>query len=284
MGYSNFKRIIKFQNQYKVLEFNDYLQNVSREEKESDRNLAEIHSKYSKIKVDGVDVSDGGGEKATVVSFNLDPIKFKLMKYKLQYIEPHTQPAESEQSSKKTQFKFSFGKLSGMTVSKAIQEMGKKEASNQFHWYVGKLKENLEKYPKNREVIDRIKEEMKKWKEGGLGSEEVEESEAPEKIKFYEEKKPNPYARPNKPNLGYFLIEYNPMLRNPWEITMESGITSENGYKRLGRVNFKVTDDRFREIILQINDYITYKESLYVRMNEARAREIEEEIFGRKEK
>lgn len=121
-----------------------------------------IHSKFSRFKI--TIISDG-----KAISSNIRPeevseiaetarMAFKLcMEKKLKQDVPTETPASS---SKAFTVRFFSGKLKGKTPAEVLAEdpeNSKKVLNEQYTW----LKENLQKYPKNKELMDAIVEASK---------------------------------------------------------------------------------------------------------------------------
>ena len=281
------ERIQKFENDKCALIFNDKLYHITEDEadeKTGDFNICSLHSQYSKVKLTAIDFSKGGGEKAIVVNFNLDPLRFKSIASNLKIFRPKaanpdaiTNLNNEGDSSEPTEVMVGLGKYKNLTPTMAIQKDGE-QAVEELERNMQIFKKNLQgKYGKmNQQKIQQIEKAIKNFKEKPEeeknNEEKIEkkEEEIPQTVQFLNEMKKNPYKKFG--NISFLKIFYNPQMRNPWNIQIEEGTGKINGakvegYKRTKKVsNIYITDGIFRDLIASVARYVEQKEAYFIQI------------------
>ena len=287
MGYIDPERIQKFENNKCALIFNDKLYHITEDEADEetgDFNICSLHSKYSKIKLTAIDFSNGGGTKATVVDFNLDPLRFKSIASNLKRFRPKVgntdataNPNNEGNPSEPTEVMVGLGKYKGLTPTVAIKKDGE-QAVEELERNMQIFKKNLEgKYGRmNRQKIEQIEKAIKNFKEkpeeekNSEEKTEKKEEEIPQTVEFLSEIKRNPYKKFG--NITTLKIFYNPQMRNPWNIQIEEGTgkidgTKIEGYKRTKKVsNIYIMDGTFRDLIASVARYVEQKEAYFIQL------------------
>lgn len=264
----NMDQITKYQNNKICLEFNDHMSPAKVEWGSN------IHSDYSKIQVLIVDTSNGGGEKAVVVDANVDPIKMKRLKAKVDKIEPaDTKSTSGTQSAEESAL--SYGVYKGITPSGALLKDGDK-AIEELDKMVTMLQKNVAKYPANTKVIAQIEAAVAAYKAGTLKSDTKTDSKKIIPLLVEKKIRPGSYntnpENPKEQRVTELTIEYNPNMNSPFTVKIVNGWgrpeTTKTGGTNIASGSFRsiaesravIGDERFREMMLEVSDYIKYRE------------------------
>ena len=180
--------------------------------------------------------------------------------------------------------KFLSGKLKGKTIAEVALSEGEETLKKQYDW----LKENLEKFPKNKELMDAINVTVKALREGKLSADSAAATSAAY-INIYESMKGNPY-KPMKGNDKLFFvhdtkIHYFLGDNYPVNITIKNYyaplIKDENGKQKVDKANAD------KKSVVEVNMKLTADEWVYVcyqtadalnRFSFVHANEIEKDI------
>lgn len=191
MGYTDPERIQKFENNKCALVFTDKLYHITKDEADKetgDFNVCSLHSKYSKVKLTAIDFSKGGGKKATVVDFNLDPLRFKsiasnLKRFKSKTCNENTDQKETGTPQETPERLLGLGKYKSITPTAAINKDGE-QAIEELKNNLKIFEQNLTgKYGKmNKEKVEQINKAIDAFKEKPK-TEETEEKKKKKKKK-----------------------------------------------------------------------------------------------------
>ena len=162
--------------------------------------------------------------------------------------------------------KFFSGSLKGKTVAQVALEEGEEVLKKQYDW----LKENIEKYPKNKNLMDAINETVKALRDGKLTNETAVATSSASYITVYDAMKGNPH-KPLKEGSNLFFvhdfkIRYYLGDNYPVNVTIKNYYApihkEESGQQKIdynGRdksteheVTMKLTADEWNYIIYQI--------------------------------
>lgn len=267
----NMYQITKFQNSKKLLEFNDKMSPANTEWGSN------IHSNFSKIGIVIVDTSNGGGEKALVADCNVDPIKIKRLYEKVSKInhDAENKPASSNKSGSQASI-LSYGTYKGMTASEAVLKDGA-NAVKVLEGMLPILEKNSEKYPKNKNIIAEIKKAIELYNSGELkATESTESTNLGKNITLLYERKILPGEKnaneEGKQRVTELTIEYNPKMDSPFTVKISNGWgiaeSTKTGGTKIGSgsctmnktANVVVGDEKFREMMLELKDFIKYRE------------------------
>ncbi len=164
-------------------------------------------------------------------------------------------------SDKAYSMKFMSGNLKGKTVAEVALTDGEETLKNQYEF----LKKNVEKFPKNKELMDAINITVKALREGKLSEADTAKAAAPF-ITIYEAMKGNPY-KPHKENGKIFFVHdtkvhYYLGDNYPVNITIKNFyaplIKDENGKQT---IDMKGID---KDTLLEVNMKLTAEEWAYV--------------------
>lgn len=274
MSFENPRQIVKHQTSKKVLEFNDFLAIAPLEW------AANLHARYSKIGIVIVDTTNGGKEKAVVTNANVDPIVMKCLYEKVKGVKhkPVTSKPTSVSGEESSEMRLGLGTYKSLTPSQALSKYGDK-AKESLQGLIPILEKNAEKYPANSKKIAEINLALEKFDKGILVPSEG--ASLKETVVLIDEKKLNPNEKRRNEAGEYFAtvlrVEYNPNMDNCWTVVMENGWGQRQVYQNGGiaikRGSYRkekenkivVSDDKFREMVKQTNDYILLKEALFMK-------------------
>ena len=163
------------------------------------------------------------------------------------------------------QMKFFSGALKGQTIAQVALEQGEDVLKKQYDW----LKQNLEKFPKNKQLMDAINETVKALREGKLSAGDATPASA-SCITIYDSMKGNPH-KPLKEGSNLFFVhdlkvKYYLGDNYPVHVTIKNYYAplnkEENGQQKIdfnGRdvsteieATFKLTADEWTYVLYQI--------------------------------
>ena len=295
MAFENRKQITKYQNKDKVLEFNNNLAIAPVE------NAANLHAGYSKIHIVIVDTSKGKGKDAIVTEANVDPVKMKRLYEKVSALKTDGAGATGATASPAaetaggTELTIGLGDYKAMTPTEALLQNGA-EAATSLEKLLPVLEKNADKYVINKRKMAEIKAAIEKFRSGALKQAEPVEGApvaAPTMASttLLYEKKINPSEKRKNDRNEYPVtvlnIEYNPRMRNCWTVSMENG-WAEKEMQKMGGTAIKggtyrkeketkvaVDEEKFREIVRQVNDFIMLKEARFMAVLDEKLEELE---------
>lgn len=270
----NEDQIVKFQNAKKLLEFNDHLSIANVEM------AANLHAPYSKINLVAIDTTAGKKEKAIAVSCNVDPIKFKILYEKVKDKE-HMLPSKQECNSNEIQeMVIGYGTYKDLTPSQLLSQK-KSEGIKILKDLAETFKKNAKKYPINNKKISQINNALTLYSQGKLKVDLTLSTNKKNELFLYEQKAlPSDKKKNDKGENKCTILSilYNPKMDSCWNITIENGwcqieaqknggsAIKKSSYHKDKSVKVVLSNDRFKEMLRQTNDYILLKESIFIRI------------------
>lgn len=274
MAFQNEEQITKYQNNKVVLEFNDHMYPAPVEQ------AANLHAGYSKIYIVAIDTSKGGGSNAKVIDVNVDPVKIKRLFEKVSKIPEAWQLAgESAADTGVQENQIGMGAYAKQTPSEVLLEHGDKGVA-ELEKLIPIFEKNADKYAINKTKIKEIKAAIENYKKGTLKPKAVEHNAPASKILLSEKKILGNDNNKNPQNAEEYkvtllTIEYNPKMKSCWTVYLENGwgqkelnpnggySIKKNTYRKEKDVKIFIDDEKFRDMMLECKDYITFKESKF---------------------